>query len=62
MALGRIKSYKQQEAEKRRRERNTSLFRRNQSFGLVIFAIAILLWRLFHTNLKWIFPQGWWRW
>jgi hypothetical protein len=24
-------------------------------------AAAILLFRLLHTNPKWIFPTGWWR-
>jgi hypothetical protein len=28
---------------------------------LRIIAAAILVWWLFHTNPKWIFPTGWWR-
>lgn len=56
-----IKPYNQQVAENTRRERQTRAFRRNQTFGLVLVAMAILLWGLFHTNPQWIFPQGWWR-
>jgi hypothetical protein len=57
----RIKPYNQQLAEHVAREEQTRRFRRNQVFGLLIIAAAILAWRLFHTNLKWIFPPGWWR-
>jgi hypothetical protein len=57
----RIKPYLQEVAEKARREEQRRIFRRNQAFGLVLLAGAILLWWLFHTNPKWIFPQGWWR-
>jgi hypothetical protein len=28
---------------------------------LLIIAAAILVWWLFHTNPRWIFPPGWWR-
>jgi hypothetical protein len=37
------------------------VYRRNQALGLVLVAAAILLWWLFRTNPKWIFPPGWWR-
>ncbi len=57
----RIKPYKQQQAEKAAREEQTRVFRRNQVFGLLIVAAAICLWWLWHTNPKWIFPSGWWR-
>jgi hypothetical protein len=57
----RIKPYLQEEAEKARRRQQTRIFRRNQILGMVLVAAAILLWRLFHTNPKWIFPPGWWR-
>jgi hypothetical protein len=57
----RIKSYREQLAEKERREEQARLFRRNQAIGLVVIALAILLWWLFHTNPAWIFPTGWWR-
>lgn len=61
MAETRIKPYLQDEAAKARRARQTRIFRRNQIIGMVLVAAAILLWRLFHTNPKWIFPPGWWR-
>jgi hypothetical protein len=61
MAEIRIKPYLQGEAEKARRRRQTRIFRRNQILGMVLVAAAILLWRLLHTNPKWIFPPGWWR-
>ena len=61
MVQTRIKPYNQQAAEQARRERQTHAYRRNQVFGLVLVAAAILLWVLFHTNPQWIFPQGWWR-
>jgi hypothetical protein len=57
----RIKPYHQQVAEKERRLEQLRLFRRNQALGLVMLAAAILVWWLFHTNPKWIFPLGWWR-
>jgi hypothetical protein len=61
MVQTRIKPYHQQVAEKARRAEQTRVYRRNQAFGLVLLAAAILLWWLFHTNPKWIFPPGWWR-
>jgi hypothetical protein len=57
----RIKPHLQAVAEEARREEQRRIFRRNQAFGLVLIASAILLWWLFHTNPRWIFPQGWWR-
>jgi hypothetical protein len=57
----RIKPYFQQEAEREGRERQTSVYRRNQVFGLLLIAAAVLVWALFHTNPAWIFPAGWWR-
>lgn len=61
MVRTRIKPYLQEEDEKARRTQQTRIFRRNQILGMVLVAAAILLWRLFHTNPKWIFPPGWWR-
>ncbi len=58
----RIKPYNEQQAEKAARAEQTRVFRRNQVFGLLIVAAAILAWWLWHTNPKWIFPTGWWRW
>ncbi len=57
----RIKPYKQQQAEKTARNEQARVFRRNQVFGLLIVAAAILAWWLWHTNPKWILPPGWWR-
>jgi hypothetical protein len=57
----RIKPYHEQLAEEQRREEQRRAFRRNQVFGLLLIAAAIVIWRLFHTNPKWIFPPGWWR-
>jgi hypothetical protein len=61
MVETRIKPYYQQVAEQARRAEQTRRYRRNQVFGLLIVAAAILIWWLFHTNPKWIFPPGWWR-
>lgn len=57
----RIKPYQQQVAERERRAAQTRAYRRNQVFGLLMVAAAILGWWLLHTNPKWIFPTGWWR-
>lgn len=57
----RIKPHLELEAEQQSRDRQRQLARRNQVFGLLIFAALILVWWLFHTNPKWIFPAGWWR-
>jgi hypothetical protein len=62
MAETRIKPHHEQMAEEARRAEQQRQFRRNQVFGLVILAAAICAWWLFHTNPKWIFPPGWWRW
>ena len=40
----RIKPYLQQVAEKARRAEQTRVYRRNQVFGLVLMAVAILVW------------------
>jgi hypothetical protein len=61
MVQTRIKPYYQQVAEKARRAEQMRVYRRNQALGLVLVAAAILLWWLFRTNPKWIFPPGWWR-
>jgi len=61
MAERRIKSHLQQTANDERRDEQRRLYRRNQVFGLLIVAALILVWWLFHTNPKWIFPPGWWR-
>ena len=61
MVERRIKPHQEQLAEDLRRIEQRRLFRRNQTFGLLIIAAAILVSWLFHTNPKWIFPPGWWR-
>jgi hypothetical protein len=61
MVESRIKPHHQQVAEKAKRDEQRRAYRRNQVFGLLIVAAAILLWSLLHTNPKWIFPPGWWR-
>lgn len=61
MVERRIKPYAEQVAEEERRQEQLRAFRRNQAFGLLIIAGAILTWWLFHTNPRWIFPPGWWR-
>ncbi|HMD77123.1 MAG TPA: hypothetical protein VKG86_07090 [Terracidiphilus sp.] len=61
MVQTRIKPYSQGAAEKARRREQQRVFRRNQVFGILLVAAAILVWWLFHTNPKWIFPPGWWR-
>ena len=58
----RIKPHLELEAEKEARDGQRRLARRNEVFGLLIIAAFILGWWLFHTNPKWIFPAGWWRW
>ena len=61
MVETRIKPYFEEQAEKAAREEQTRLYRRNQVIGLVLVALAILIFWLFRTNPKWIFPPGWWR-
>jgi hypothetical protein len=61
MVQTRIKPYYQEVAEKERRRRQLRVYQRNQVFGLLLVAAAILAFRLLHTNPKWIFPTGWWR-
>ena len=61
MVQTRIKPYRQEMAEKTARDEQRRKFLRNQVFGLLLVAAAILAWWLFHTNPAWIFPPGWWR-
>jgi hypothetical protein len=44
-----------------RREWQMRCFRRNQIFGVLLVAAAILLAALLRTNPQWIFTPGWWR-
>jgi hypothetical protein len=57
----RIKPYFQEQAEQEQRAAQTRVYRRNQAIGLVLVAMAILIFWLFRTNPNWIFPTGWWR-
>jgi hypothetical protein len=61
MPQRRVKPYFEQQAEQEARDEQTRLTRRNEALGLVLIAAAILVWWLFHTNPKWIFPPNWWR-
>ena len=61
MVQTRIKPNSQQVAEIARRQEQNRLFRRNQALGLLLLALGILVWWLFHTNPNWIFTPGWWR-
>jgi hypothetical protein len=61
MVETRIKPYREQVAAEERREEQRRRFTRNQVFGLLMLAAAILVGWLFHTNPRWIFPPGWWR-
>lgn len=61
MVEARIKPYHQQAAEQARRAEQRRVYRRNQVFGVLLIAAAVLVWRLFHTNPALVFPPGWWR-
>jgi len=61
MVETRIKPHAQRVAEQAARDEQSRLARRNQVLGLTILAMTILVWWLFHTNPRWIFPAGWWR-
>ena len=58
----RIKPYSERQEGLARRAQQRRLFRRNQVFGLLIAAVLVIAWTLFHTNRAWIFPAGWWKW
>jgi hypothetical protein len=51
----RIKPYLAQVDAEARREVQRKRYKRNQVFGLMVVAAAILVWWLFHTNPGWIF-------
>jgi hypothetical protein len=61
MVERRIKPDFEQQAEGLCGGEQTRLYRRNQAIGLVLVGVAILIFWLFRTNPKWIFPVGWWR-
>ena len=60
MVERRIKPYSQEVAERAARAVELRRYRRNQVFGLVLVAMAILIVALLRTNPKWIFAPGWW--
>jgi hypothetical protein len=57
----RIKPYFQEVEEAERRAEQRRAFLRRQTYGLILIAALVLLWRLIHTRSGWIFPAGWWR-
>jgi hypothetical protein len=61
MVQTRIKPHDQQIAEAARRMEQRRAFRRNQVFGLLLTAAAILVWWLVHTKPGWVLPARWWR-
>jgi len=61
MVETRIKPHLQQMAELEKRDLQRRDFRRNQVFGLMLVALAILVWGLLRANRTWLFPSGWWR-
>jgi len=56
-----IKPHQQQVAEQERREAQRPVFRRNQILGLLILAVMVCAWWIWHTSPGWVFPPGWWR-
>jgi hypothetical protein len=57
----RFESYDLQQKRELTREAQRKHFRRNQAIGLLLIAMAVLVYRLLHTPSGWIFPAGWWR-
>ena len=58
----RIKPHAQQQVGVARRDQQARVFRRNQVFGLLILAAAIILFWLLRAPRGWAFPVGWWHW
>jgi len=57
----RLQSLDTRQQRTARREEQRRLFRRNQAIGLLLIALAVLIYRLLRTPSGWIFPAGWWR-
>jgi uncharacterized membrane protein YdbT with pleckstrin-like domain len=61
MSRPQIKPNLEKVGEAEAREAQRAAFRRNLVIGVLIVMLALLVWRLFHTNLAWVFGPGWWR-
>ncbi len=57
----RLQSLNTRQKRAARRDEQRRLFRRNQAIGVLLIALAVLVYRLLRTPSGWIFPQGWWR-
>jgi hypothetical protein len=57
----RFENYAVEQQRQARRDAQQRVFRRNQAIGVLLVALAILVFRLLHTPSGWIFPAGWWR-
>ena len=57
----RIKPFSQEQQENALRDEQRRVYRRNQAYGLLMVAAAIVAWWLVHTHPGWVFPPGWWR-
>jgi len=57
----RIKPNAEREAAQARREQQRRIFRRNQTFGMILLIAAIVIFWLVRTPRGWAFPAGWWR-
>lgn len=61
MAVEHVRPYLDEQAEAEARAAARARFHRNQAIGVLLVLLAALAWRLFHANLSWLFPPGWWR-
>lgn len=57
----RIKPQAEREAGVERRAQQRRTYRRNQAFGLLMLAAAIVIFWLVRAPRGWAFPAGWWR-
>lgn len=58
----RIKPHMQQEVAEARRAEQRRVYVRNQVFGLLMLAAAIVIFWLVRAPRGWAFPAGWWHW
>ena len=61
MPAPRTQPHLEQKDAEARRAAQTRTFRRNQVFGLLIFAAVILAWWYLHGNKSWIWTPNWWK-